>query len=695
MEFSSGRRRAVALVVSVGAGLVGCNRGSQDGMGAPQGDSAGTQARAHATALQAAAAVEAPRGLVAAAAVSAGSWFPLGPTPLGDGPTYGDTTVPASGRATVIAFNPALPSEVWLGTATGGAWHTVNAQLTDPEWVPIDGLQFPDFVTEGPPGAMAMSIGAIAVDGCVSTGGCARVWIGTGEGGVRRDTFYGAGLFLQTPDEIPGIDPLFEVAEFRGGSIVSIALPPHTAATTDTVYIAVSSGVTAPGTEATVTAPTPAGGYGIYAATDASSFNKLPIPGLSGSLPTSVQMDPNDSTGKTLLVGVMAADLTDPNAARGILRGTNGGFNATDWCSVNDNSVAGIPSCAGSSGLPSGNSVVASPPANGRDEVLGFVSIRFSPSVANRVYARFGQCGQRTDTGCPATTVFVSQNGGLAWTPVAVSSSTVASQAFYDRYTHAFAVVPGGTAGAEQLIIGGTELMSCSGQGSGCSALGSSLSQTHPDQHDFAIPGASAPGVMYAANDGGFYFSTDSGSNWISGNTTLTTSQFDSLAVYDQQLLGGLQDQGCGFFTGTRVWANRAVGDGGFAVVYAVGNPVQTVWYYSGQQTTPYRSINDPTANLVSLGANMPASAATQAANNGALLSPDRPEQRHPRRVLRHHPGLQVDRHRRRARRYLDHNQPCIADAARSRVPRHRKRQRHHRSRDRRRRRGLRRHLYR
>ena len=93
---------------------------------------------------------------------------------------------------------------------------------------------------------------------------------------------------------------------------------------------------------------------------------------------------------------------------------------------------------------------------------------------------------------------------------------------------------------------------------------------------------------MYIASDGGFYFSTDSGSNWTPGNTTLTTSQFDSLAVYDQSLFGGLQDQGCAFFKNTRVWMNQPVGDGGAVVVYAYGNPVQTAWYYTGGEASRY-----------------------------------------------------------------------------------------------------------
>jgi hypothetical protein len=549
------------------------------------------------------------------------SWFPLGPTPVQNGPTYGSGTVPSSGRGTIIASNPANPNEVWLGTGSGGLWHTLSAQTSDPTWVLLDALQFPDSLA-GPGGtnvaigAMAMSIGSVVPDGCTASG-CSRVWIGTGEDGIRRDTFYGAGLFVQTPEEIipSSGDPVVQAADLRYGSVVAIALPPHAVGTTtDTLYLAVSSGVTAPGTEETVTAPAPQQGYGIYLYDNASgSLTKLPVPGVSGSLPTDIQIDPGDPSGQTLLAGFTAINRYDTTAARGIFRGTNGGHAAGDWCSVNDNSTAGVPRCPGSSGLPAGNSVITNPPLQGQDEVLGYVTIRFSPNVSKRVYARIGQCGQRTDIGCPATTVFRSDDDGFTWAAVTVTTGVNGDERFFDRYTHAFTIVPGGTQTAEQFVVGGTILLKCSGQGAGCTDLGQELNQTHPDQHDVVFPDPTNPALMYAANDGGFFFTTDSGSHFTAGNTTLTTSQLDSIAVFDQNVLGGLQDQGMGFFTGTRVWTNRPVGDGGFAVVYGYGNPVQTAWYYSGGQATPMRSVNDPTANVADLGGFMPASARTQA----------------------------------------------------------------------------------
>ncbi len=563
-----------------------------------------------------------------------GTWFPLGPTPLADGPTYAkaifnvDANVPSAGRATVIASNPFDPREVWLGTATGGLWHTKNAQSTDPTWVPVDGLQFPDTLPGpgGAPvatGAMAMSIGAIAVDGC-SSFGCSRVWIGTGESGVRRDTYYGAGIFLLTPTS------LTQVADLRYGSVVRFALPPHAAGSTvDTLYAAVSNGVTAPGTEATVTAPAPADGYGIYKIKDGgATVVKLPIPGVDRSWPTDVEVDPSDPTGNTILAGFMASNRYDFGfEVRGILQGTDGGESPFDWCSINDNEPL-IGSCLFSmsggvnvSGLPAGSAnIVTNPPISGVDEALGYATIRFSPNVDGRVYASFGRCGQRADFGCPSPTVYRSDDRGVFWQnifvhPPGTSITDFFMLAQYGRYTHVLSIVPGLPAGpgSESIVLGGLELAQCSGIGGACSFFGNIVTETHPDHHDVVFPDPFNPALIYNANDGGFFFSTDA-IHWTPGNTTLTTSQFDGIAVFDQNVLGGLQDQGMGFFNGTRVWRDRQGGDGGKAVVYSFGSPPTPVWVYTYGQGTPLRSVGDPTATAAAdLGKTLPASASLQA----------------------------------------------------------------------------------
>ena len=51
------------------------------------------------------------------AEIPPGQWFSIGPHSIDN---------ICSGRATVIAVNPFNYQDVWLGTATGGVWHTTN-----------------------------------------------------------------------------------------------------------------------------------------------------------------------------------------------------------------------------------------------------------------------------------------------------------------------------------------------------------------------------------------------------------------------------------------------------------------------------------------------------------------------------------------------------------------------------------------
>ena len=116
------------------------------------------------------------------------------------------------------------------------------------------------------------------------------------------------------------------------------------------------------------------------------------------------------------------------------------------------------------------------------------------------------------------------------------------------------------------------------------------LSTTHSDQQGFAFePGN--PSVVYLANDGGLWKSTDSGATLQSLNTTLSLVQFNSLALHPTDAgftVGGTQDNG----TQRRLpesptnspavqWDEPSGSDGGACVINPVNPSIVFGTYYA------------------------------------------------------------------------------------------------------------------
>ena len=208
-----------------------------------------------------------PGLLVGQSIIKGINWFPIGPADVSNGQTNGFGRVNTSGRATVIAVNPQNPNELWLGTAGGGVWHSINA-----------GVNFLPMSDDQP----SLAIGAIALDNC-SASGCVTIYAGTGESSIRRDTYYGMGLLIGVTSggEFPGFSWSVSGADvFKFASIANVILDPATSGGSKAIYVALSSGVTASATESTMTAPAPPSGYGVYKSSNAGgSWTHLAIPG--------------------------------------------------------------------------------------------------------------------------------------------------------------------------------------------------------------------------------------------------------------------------------------------------------------------------------------------------------------------------------------------------------------------------------
>ncbi|MBZ5496277.1 MAG: hypothetical protein LAP85_07735 [Acidobacteriia bacterium] len=83
------------------------------------------------------------------------------------------------GRATSIAVPKGDKKTIYIGTASGGVWKTVNTGVT---WTPL----FDEMPT--------LSIGALAIPDTQPN----TIWVGTGEANILRGSLAGAGIFKST-----------------------------------------------------------------------------------------------------------------------------------------------------------------------------------------------------------------------------------------------------------------------------------------------------------------------------------------------------------------------------------------------------------------------------------------------------------------------------------------------------------------
>ncbi len=109
-------------------------------------------------------------------AASALSWTGVGPESM----TMLDWVMGrVAGRVSAIAVHPANEDIIYLGTASGGLWKTINGGAS---WISL-------FDTVG-----TQTIGTVTIDPSDSD----TIWVGTGEQGQSCTSYFGMGLFRST-----------------------------------------------------------------------------------------------------------------------------------------------------------------------------------------------------------------------------------------------------------------------------------------------------------------------------------------------------------------------------------------------------------------------------------------------------------------------------------------------------------------
>jgi photosystem II stability/assembly factor-like uncharacterized protein len=480
----------------------------------------------------------------AVAQITGDSWLPLGPAPG----NFNNQVDGISGRATVIAPNPHNPDDLWIGTAQGGVWHSTDGGET---WVPTTDDQ------------ESLAVGAIALKGCDATG-CARIFVGTGENAIRRDTFYGQGFMIGTMNQGEVTWSLNKGTpyDFSYASIYNVVIDPDTSGSTTEIYITLSSGVTASASQSTVTAPEPDCGYGIYRSQfEGSSWEKLEIPEADGARPTDLEMDPNNPD-------VLYAGFLDT----GIFKTTDGG---ATWCPLNPG--LGLPAgCSGASGLPAPGT-------------FDFVQITPFQGDSEILYARLDSCPDPLLLECEPV-IYKTEDAGQTWDPIDWKAPHYCMDG-YSRYTHVLAVHPTNPA---TVLLGGTAL--CRSEDGGLNWERSQFQvdvdkNIHAD-HRQVVFLESDPQIAFQVGDGGITRSTDGGVRWKAINGNLQTIGFQSIATspHTARVIGGTQDNAGQMWVGTRSWdLLPCCGDGGFSVMDR--NDVNTMYVTTNAGDLPSTRI--------------------------------------------------------------------------------------------------------
>lgn len=454
-------------------------------------------------------------------------WVELGPNPIPNGQVGTGPQLAVSGRVSAIAVHPSDPDTVYVGTAQGGVYRSLNGGTS---WTRIFDS------------AQSLAIGALALAPSDPT----LLYVGTGEPQGSGDSFFGVGLYrvenadttadLAGPFDPPVTTGVPGTTAFTGRAISEVLVHP-----TDPATIFVS---TVPGTGGNpsggsvgFTVP-PLGMLGVYRSTNATSasptFTKLTVataitvpPDTTGNLPvTDIAMDPGDAN-------VVIAWVNGPTAPQG-----GGIYQSTD-------ALATTPTF-------SQRAITAT--ANVRGELAG----NRNGSVVTFYYAS-GELNGR---------VRKSTDGGASWLPVLSGGQNFCSpQCFYDiaidvHPTNADIVHLGGS---PQLVHGRSVDGGVSFTTNAQTAVG-----LHVDSHAIAIA-KSDPDVVYFGSDGGIYRSDDAGVTWVSlNNGDFTATQFQSLATHPSDpelLIGGTQDNGTILRRADGSWFRADFGDGGHALI--------------------------------------------------------------------------------------------------------------------------------
>ena len=468
------------------------------------------------------------------------TWTPLGPDPIPNGQT--DPTGnpanerPVSGRVTAIAVDPVSELIVYVGTAQGGVYRTLDGGST---WLPL--------LDSG----QSLAIGPLTIDPLNRD----TLFVGTGEGNLSGDSFFGVGLYIirsastvnpvvtgpfNAPVISPNPDGFSDV--FTGRSITQILVNP---ADDNQILVSTSSGFSGLSSDTFSTLPT----RGVYLSTNAQSatptFSRLTIQTASANrIVTDMAMDPGNANLVAAHVFGLAAA-----ADGGVWVSTTSPWTGTGtWQQTLIEQADNGKFAVNRSGTPT--------------PVTTFL-LALDNSVVTACGAGHGG------------SLFKSTDGGQTWPELTAARGFCGGQCFYDAVPAMSPDTPstiflGGPGDSLTPAVGscGNAIMAKSIDGGTSFARSDNL--LHPDSHVFVFA-PSNHAVAYTGNDGGIFRSADGGATWTSLNTAgFYATQFMSLSVHPTDpnfTIGGTQDNGTEFMRPDGTWIRADFGDGGYSAI--------------------------------------------------------------------------------------------------------------------------------
>jgi Secretion system C-terminal sorting domain len=466
--------------------------------------------------------------------LAAPNWVPEGPFPIPNGQTTG-ASVPVSGRVTSIAVHPTNANTLYVGTANGGVYRSVDGGIT---WTAI----FDN--------AQSLAIGALALAPSSPT----TLYVGTGEAALSQDSHFGVGLYrIDNADVSPTlVGPVNPGGIFTFRSISKILVHPTDPAT---IFVSTGSGVggiinSNPGTTA----------RGVFRSTNATAaaatitFTKLTVATASADR-TIIDMVMEPGTPNNVLCTVFG---TNAAGDGGIYRSTN--------------ALAASPTFTRT--FTSGTATA------GRRCELAICKV----GAVTTVYAGLDTVGNAA-----VRSIQKSVDGGATWAPTGFSYGFCGGQCFYDI---ALAVDP---ANANNFYIGGSSgnnIFRFSTNGG--TSFTTSVNNLHADVHAIVVA-PSTPATLYLGCDGGIFKSTNSGVTWASMNTAgFSATQYQSLAIHPVDTkfsIAGAQDNGTSMYKPDATWNRIDFGDGGYTLIdqNATNNTNVTMYhtYFNTTGTPP------------------------------------------------------------------------------------------------------------